>query len=207
MGSRRLETLETCIAATQTDLGEAGHSVRVISSPAGPAEGYLALELDATALQQDRVLVHAADTLSSRRASFGERLPSHVFSGRRRRGVVRKSGTSRCRTSGGTPLASADRSNRACSHYPELLQDPRHKACLGIKAHGVMSRYVPVPQPSWIAMYDALRILVDCPPGLPSVDRSRNRSIEQALRQPQAVLPSYSWSHVCRPIKNRLFWS
>ena len=178
-----LADFEIWIASPEAATPGARYATRVVQSPAGPAVSEFTLDVNDAAFQQELTVVRSIDPALAARSTFGEKLFALLFAG----DVERVWRESQGRVAGGQASGLRLRlwiepSELALLPW-ELLCDPRDEAFLALTANAVMSRYLPVPEPPWLAAHEGLRILlvVESPQGLPAVSEDEVKTVQNAL--------------------------
>jgi hypothetical protein len=154
--------------------------VQVISSPTGPAQGQLSLDLQDAAFLTDLAKVRGIDPDQELRKSFGKRLFDAIFHGAVLNEWNRSLGHVQAGGADGLRL-------RLRIDTPELALLPWElvwsEKFLATSGDTVLSRYLPVPEPPSFTAQKPLRILIvaESPQGVPPIDSQEVDKLQAAV--------------------------
>ena len=155
-------------------------AVQVISSPTGPAQGELSLDLQDGAFQTDLAKVRGIDPDLELRKSFGKRLFDAVFNAAVLNEWNRSLGHVQAGGADGLRL-------RLRIDTPELALLPWELMWSGnflaTSCDRVLSRYLPVPEPPTFTAQKPLKILIvaESPQGVPAIDPTEIDKLQSAV--------------------------
>jgi hypothetical protein len=151
-------------------------------SPAGPAEGTLALDLKSQDFQNLLSIVHDAGADLASRQAFGERLFAALFRDKVRDAWMASRGRLDGGEADGLRIRLWINAAQVAALPWELLYET-DRGFMATAANLALSRYLPVPEPPAITVEKALRILVvvESPSNLTQIDPKEVDRLEEAL--------------------------
>ena len=163
------------------------YPVTVYSSPAGPAQGQLKLDLSDPTFASELVQVTSIDPDTQIRKAFGGRLFDALFDGAVRDAWRTSTGRVDGKEFDGLRLRLTINVPGLSALPWELLWDASNDAFLAVASNLALARYLPVPEPPFLPAPQKVRILVvvESPPntpGLPPVEQAEVTSLEAELQ-------------------------
>lgn len=159
------------------------YPVRITDSPAGAADGSLALKITAPAFRSRQSIVTGTGIDLQARKDFGASLYNALFQGKVRDAWLE----SRGRIDGGQAPGLHLRlwiGDPELAALPwELLYDPAGDVFLATSSNMALSRYLPVPEPPYYAVQKPIKILlaVASPTTLPTVPPGEIQALQTVL--------------------------